>query len=232
MVKHKIFAEQLMVPLDQIWASLLDLLHNGDIEANLKISIIRVTEGFLAGASIGLVLGTVMGLSATAEAFIAPFFNAVRQVPLFAWIPMLMLAVGVGEPFKVVFISLGALYPVTMNTFQGIRHVPREYLEVGSVFEYGRVALLRKIILPAALPSILTGIRLGLSMSWMSVVGAEFIASSEGVGYMIVFARQLFQTDVVMVGIVIIGLVGLAMDLVVRLAQNRLLRWRKTGDAQ
>jgi len=227
--KRKLFAEQLMVPLPVTWATFVDLLHSGELAINLKISLIRVLEGFAIGGSAGFILGAAMGLSKTVESYVSPFFNAIRQVPLFAWVPLLMLAVGVDEQFKIVFISVGAFYPMVINTFQGIKGVPKEFSEVASVFEYKGLTLFRKVILPGAMPSILTGIRLALSMSWMSVVGAEFIASSEGIGYMMVFARQLMQIDVVMVGVVMIGAIGLLMDVSVRTLERYLLRWRKVN---
>jgi sulfonate transport system permease protein len=224
----KLFPPQLLVPPEQVIFTFLDLLKKGDLIVHLKISLIRVIAGFTTGTLAGFILGTAMGLSKNVERYIAPSFHSIRQVPLFAWMPLLMLWLGIGEVFKVVFIAIGSFYPMTLNTFEGIRGVPKEYVEVAKVFEYSRFKLLRKVIFPAALPNILTGIRIGIGMSWMFVVGAEIIASSEGIGYLMNWGRQLFQFDIVMVGFFVIGIIGLIMNNAVRPVETYFLRWQKT----
>ncbi len=224
----ELFPRQLLVPPEQVIFTFLDLLKKGDLIVHLKISLIRVIAGFTTGTLAGFILGTTMGLSKNVERYVAPSFHCVRQIPVLGWIPLLMLWLGVGEIFKIVFIAIGAFYPMTLNTFEGIRGVPREYIEVARVFEYSKLKLLQKVILPVALPNILTGIRIGLGMSWMFVVGAELIAASEGIGYLMSWGRQLFQLDIVMMGVVIIGIIGLIMHHIVRLIEFYFLGWRRT----
>lgn len=220
---------QLLPAPKQVLVTLLSLAESGELLGHLKISLFRVTAGFVAGSLAGLVLGTSMGLSRSVESHVGPLFHTVRQVPLLGWIPLLILWLGMGETFKVFFIAIGAFYSLTLNTFQGIKGVPPEYLEVARVFEYNRLQLLRTVVFPAALPSILTGIRIGLSLSWFLLVGAEFTGASEGIGYSILWARQLFQTDVVIAGVIVIGVIGFLMDRIVSLIEGYLLRWRRTA---
>jgi sulfonate transport system permease protein len=228
----KLFPSQLLVPPKQVIFTFVDLLKRGDLLVHLKISLIRVIGGFLLGVSSGFILGIAMGLSKNVERYVGPLFNSIRQIPLLGWMPLLMLWLGVGEAFKVVFIAIGAFYPMVLNTFEGIKNVPREYVEVARVFEYSKLRLLQKVILPAALPSVFTGIRLGLSMSWMLVVGAELVAASEGIGYLMTWGRQLFQFDIVLLGVVIIGTVGLIMNHIVAGFEVYFLRWRKTFNTE
>lgn len=225
----ELFPIQLLVSPKQVIFSFMDLLKQGDLIVHLKISLLRVIGGFLLGILTGFILGIAMGLSKRVEEYAGPLFNSIRQIPLLGWMPLLMLWLGVGESFKITFIAMGAFYPMALNTFEGIKNVPREYVEVARVFEYDKLRLLQKVILPAALPSIFTGIRLSLSMSWMSVVGAELVAASEGIGYLMTWSRQLFQFDIVMIGVIIIGVVGLIMDQVMGWFEVYFLRWRKTS---
>jgi sulfonate transport system permease protein len=214
---------------ERVIYSFILLLKSGDLIFNVRVSLIRVVEGFFLGSSIGFVLGTLMGLSRTAEKLLGHLFHAVRQVPLLGWIPLIILWCGIGEISKIVFIAFGSFYPAVLNTFEGIRGVSKQYVEVAKVFEYDKANLLRKVILPAALPSILTGLRLGLSISWMLVVGAEiFFVTAGGVGAMMWEARERFQMDIAIVGIIVIGMIGLMMNESVKLLEARFLRWRKT----
>lgn len=222
---------QLLAPPRQVVATFLDLVKSGELQGHLKISILRVLVGFVLGSSAGFLVGAILGLSKRAEKYGGPFFRVLLQIPILGWMPFLLLILGFGELFKIVFISLGAFYPMTLNTFEGIKGVSNEYREVGRVFEFGRIKLLRKIILPAAVPSIFTGIRLGLGTAWMLIVGAELVAATEGVGYMMTMGRQLFQMDVVMVGVVIVGVTGYLMNHILKVAEQRLLHWRNTMHA-
>jgi sulfonate transport system permease protein len=224
----ELFPRQLLVPPKQVLFTFADLLGEGNLISHLKISFMRMIAGFVFGTAIGLILGTAMGLSKSIERYVGPLLTSVRQVPLLGWMPLLMLWLGIGEVFKIVFISIGAFYPMVLNTFEGIKGVPKEYVEVARVFEYNKTKLLRRVIFPAALPSILTGIRIALSMSWLLLVGAELVAASEGVGHIMTQGRRFFQTDVVMVGVIIIGIIGIIMNHAVVRIEKYFLRWRKT----
>jgi len=203
---------------------------NGVIALDIKASLLLVAKGFGLGCTIGLLLGGAMGLSRLVEKLVGPTFHAVRQVPLLGWIPLIVMWFGVGNMSKVLFISIGAMYPIVLNTFEGIRSVPETYKELASVFEYGKLRTLWRVILPSALPSIITGIRIGVGTTWMLLVAAEILTvTSSGLGTLISESREQFRMDIALVGVVIIGVMGWIMNQSVGLFERRLLRWRKTG---
>ncbi|NTW84274.1 MAG: ABC transporter permease [Chlorobiaceae bacterium] len=220
----QLFPPQIVVPPHLVFATLIDLMHTGELQSNMWISMTRVFWGFTVGVSIGFILGVLMALSPRLERLLSPFLSGLNQVPLFGWIPLMILWFGIGEVFKVVFISLGAFFPMLVNTFEGINGVPKSYIEVARAFEFTSGKLLAKVLLPGAVPSIFTGIKLALGMSWMLVIGAELVAAGEGVGYMIVWGRQLFQMDLVFVGILVVGSIGYIMFLAVNTLERFLVR--------
>jgi sulfonate transport system permease protein len=167
-----------------------------------------------------------MGLSHTVEDYAKPLFTAFAQVPTLGWIPFLMLLVGIGEPLKMLVIAKAAFVPVTLNTHGGIRAVPAQFREVGALYRFTRWQTLRKIVLPAAVPPIFTGFRYGLTHAWNALVAVELLASAEGLGYLLVWGRQMFWLDTMMAAMVIIGLVGFALDRIMAWAEARLQRWR------
>ena len=227
--RKELFSSLLLVPPQIVTQTFKDLLTSGELANHLLVSFARVFAGFLLGSLGGVLLGVALGLSKRVEEYIGPTFHTVRQVPLYAWFPMLVLWFGIGEKSKVLFIAVAPFYIMALYTLEGIRGVPRQYLEVGKVFEYGRIGLLRKFVLPSALPSIATGLRISLSFAWMAVVGAEILAASVGIGYMMNWGRQIFQNDIVFVGIITVGIFGFIMDYLAGLVEAYFLRWRITG---
>lgn len=199
---------------------------SGELLANFTISLGRVAVGFGLGALGGVVLGITMGLSRTVEDYLHPAFRAVSQVPVLGWLPLAMMVLGIGEPLKVMIIAHASLVPVAINTLKGIRGVPRAYVDVGRAYKFTHAQLLRKVILPGAVPHVFVGIRYGLTQAWLSLVTVELLASSEGLGFMIVWGRQLFQLDLVLSAILVVGLVGLFFDKALALLESRLLRWQ------
>jgi sulfonate transport system permease protein len=217
---------QVLPAPSEVAGALRDLATNGDLLHNTAISLLRVVEGFAAGAVLGLLLGIAMGLSRTVEDIVKPLFTAFAQVPTLGWIPLLMLLVGIGEPLKVLVIAKAALVPVTLNTYAGIRAVPALYREVGTVFRFSPWQVLHKIVLPAAVPPIFAGLRYGLTHAWNALVAVELLASAEGLGYLLVWGRQMFWLDTMMGAMLVIGVVGFALDRMMGLLEARLLRWR------
>jgi sulfonate transport system permease protein len=215
---------------EKVYLTFLKLLSEGKIYENLGLSLLKVAKGFLIGIVAGLFLGTIMGISKTAEKLLNPLFNAVRQVPVLGWIPILILLFGLTELAKVIFIAMGAFYPMTLNTFDGCRQLKKEYLEVAKVFEYGRLRLFWRFILPSAMPSILAGIRVSMSEAWLLVIGAEiFFRARGGIGDMLWEAKEKLRMDVVFITILIIGLIGFVLNQVLSLLESRLLRWRDSN---
>lgn len=206
--------------------TLAELAASGELWLNVQASLARVFLGFAVGSLLGLLLGWAMGMSRTLEAYVLPTFNALVQIPVLGWLPFVLLLVGIGEPLKIILIAKAALVPVTLNTLQGFRQVPRAYREVARVYGYTRRQEVFEIILPLATPTLFTGLRLGFTKAWLSLVVVELVASSEGLGYLIVYGRQLFQLDLVMAAVVVVGAIGYAIDKLLDLAEHRLVRQR------
>src|SRR6185369_151997 len=152
------------------WQALLEMWRTGDLVRHASISLLRVAYGFSAGAGISLALGIAMGLSRRVEDYVRPLFTAFAQVPTLGWIPFLMLLVGIGEGLKILVIAKAAFVPITLNTLAGIRAVPSHYTEVGAVFRFSRWQMLSRVVLPAAVPPIFTGLRYGLTHAWNALV--------------------------------------------------------------
>ncbi len=217
---------QILPAPSEVGSALWDLAGTGELASNTGISLLRVVEGFAAGSALGLLLGVAMGLSRTTEDYVKPLFTAFAQVPTLGWIPFLMLLVGIGEPLKILVIAKAAFVPVALNTLAGIRAVPPIYAEVGALFRFSRWQLLHKVVLPAAVPPIFTGLRYGLTHAWNALVAVELLASAEGLGYLLVWGRQMFWLDTMMGAMIIIGIVGFALDRIMAAAEQRLQRWR------
>jgi sulfonate transport system permease protein len=207
--------------------SFKEQLHGGDLLPQLVASLERDLSGFAIGALAGLSLGSVMGLSRLADRLVGPTFHAAKQVAVFAWIPLISVWFGIGEPAKVVFIALSAFYPVVVNTFEGIRSVGREHIEVARVFRFSRLQVLRKVVLPGALPSIFAGLHLGLVYSWLGTLGAEYLlAPGLGIGNLMIDGREQFQMAKVLLGVIIAGGVGYGLNALAAKLESNLLRWR------
>lgn len=220
-------AEQILPAPTFVYETARDMIVSGDILYHTAVSLRRVVFGFAIGAVFGLSLGIAMGLSERVEDYIKPLFLAFAQIPTLGWIPLLMLLVGIDETLKIIVIAKGAFVPMALNTFTGIRNVPSRYLEVGHALRFSRWQKLRLIILPGAVPSIFTGIRYGLTHSWTSLVGVELLASSEGLGYLLVWGRQMFWLDMVIVAMIAIGLIGFVMDKGLNNTETLIQRWKK-----
>lgn len=220
---------QILPPPGMVAATFIDLVRTGELPDNLLISLWRVLGGFLAGGLAGIALGVAMGLSPTARDYLYPTFRLVAQVPSLGWLPLLMMLVGIGEALKIILISKAAFVPIALNTCKGLQGVSNRFIEVARVYRFTRWQLLTKVVFPAALPQIWNGIRYGLTHAWLALVAVELLASSEGLGFMIVYGRQLYQLDVVLAAVVVVGAIGFALDKILALIEQRLLRWRRDG---
>jgi sulfonate transport system permease protein len=203
---------QVLPPPQFVLETLRDLATSGDLWLHVSASLQRVLVGFAIGALLGLALGAAMGLSRTVEAYLLPSFNAIVQIPVLGWLPFVLLLVGIGEPLKYILIAKAALVPVALNTLQGFRQTPTSLREVGRAYGFSPRQQVLEIVLPHALPTLFTGLRLGFTKAWLSLVVVELVASSEGLGYLIVYGRQLFQLDLVMAAVIVVGAIGYAID--------------------
>ncbi len=220
---------QILPAPDLVVAAIVESVENGDLLFHTRTSLLRVVEGFGLGAALGLLLGVAMGLSQRARWIIEPTFTALAQVPPLGWIPLLMLLVGIDEALKVLIIAKAALIPVALNTHKGIRNVPAAYREVGTALTFGPWLTLTRIVLPASVPTVFTGVRYGLTNAWLALVAVELLASSEGLGYLMVWGRQLFQLDLVILAMIVVGLIGFVLDWGLGRVEQRLQRWELAG---
>ena len=200
--------------------------NNGSLLSATSISLRRVAEGFAAGAVAGLLIGAAVGLSPAFRRLVQPLFLALSQVPVLGWVPILILLVGLDETLKIIIIGWAACLPVVLGTAQGIRDVPPGYLELGRALSFSRWSQLRTIVLPSAVPSVFTGLREGLANSWQTLVVVELLASYEGLGYLMAYGRQLFQLELVLVAMIVVGAVGLVLHLLLAGIEAHLQRWR------
>lgn len=216
----------LLLPAPElVWVALKDLYQTGELWSNLSVSLSRIGYGFSAGIVLALVLGLTMGLSRRAEAYIWPTFKAINLVPVIGWIPLLILLVGIDEALKIILIAKAALVPMTINVFKGMRNIPQQLTEVAEVYQLSTWSRFKNVVLPGAFISFIGGLRLSLASSWGALVAVELLASSEGIGYVMVYGRQIFQLDVVMATVVVIGLVGFCFDVIIRLIQKQFRGW-------
>lgn len=195
-----------------VLTTLGELLRGGDIASALAISLWRIALGFAIGASGGLLLGILIGVSKTLDDYLGPTVKALAQIPSLGWLPILILVFGLDETLKLVIIAKASFVPTVFATSQAIRNVPTQYLEAGRVLRLRRRTYLTKLLIPATLPTMFGGLRIALSSAWIALIVVEMLAATEGVGYMMVWGRTLFQIDIVIVGMLVIGLLGFAMD--------------------
>ncbi|WP_141604328.1 ABC transporter permease [Terrilactibacillus laevilacticus] len=205
-----------------------ELIASGVLFTHLKVSLIRAIFGFIIGGGLGLALGALVGLSSRSEKLLDPSLQMLRTIPHLAISPLFILWFGIGEESKVLLIALGAFFPLYVNTFLGIRRVDAKLFAVSRVLEFSKFKQLKLLIIPAALPNILLGLRLSLGAAWLSLVVAELMGSTEGIGYMMLDARQFSNTDVVFVGIIIFAIVGKLTDSLVKLIEKHNLKWQDT----
>lgn len=198
--------------------------------SHVLASSARVAGGFALGSLLALVLGVAVGLSRRVAAWLDPSVQALRAIPSLAWVPLLLLWLGIDETPKLVLIAIGAFFPVYMGVASGFRGVDRKLVEVGRLFGFTPLALVRRVLLPAALPTVLTGLRNGLGLAWMFMVAAELIAASSGLGYLLTDGRETGRADIVLAAILLLALLGQLSDSAMRALERRLLVWRDAFD--
>ena len=217
----------LLVPVSKVWATAVEQVRSGALFVALSASLWRDVAGFALGASAGLLFGTALGLSRLFEQLVGPTFHTIKQISLFAWIPLISVWFGLGDTAKVVFLSLAAFFPVVLNTFEGIRAVPADLLEVANVLKYSRRQVLLRVVLPSASPSIFAGIHLALIYAWLATLGAEYmLVSGKGIGNTLIDGRENFWMDLVIFGVIVVGLVGFTLNWIASRIESRLLAWR------
>jgi sulfonate transport system permease protein len=203
-----------------------ELLVTGELLQHIGISVARAASGFLLGGSIAFLLGIWTGFSRKSEDFIDPSVQWFRMIPNLAIAPLIILWFGFSETSKIVIIAVGSFFPIYINTFLGIRSVDNKLFEVSKVLQFSRFQQIIKLILPSSLPNVLLGVRLSLAISWLSLVVAELIGASAGVGHMILYASQSARTDLVFVGVIIFAIIGKLIDSFVKYLDHKWIKWR------
>ncbi|WES87625.1 ABC transporter permease [Dickeya fangzhongdai] len=215
---------QILPAPSRVAATAVALLQ-GDLLSQLLISLHRLVSGLAAGVLAGTLLGALMGASVRAERLLYPTVYALAQIPTLGWIPLFMVLFGIDDGLKLAVLIKAVIVPVTLHSQRGVRDVPPHLLDVARTLRLPRLTRLTRLILPAALPVWFTGLRLALSQAWVSLIVVELLASSQGIGYLMVWGRQLFQLDIVLVCIAVIGLTGLLMEWGINQLDKRLIAW-------
>ncbi|MEV0524134.1 ABC transporter permease [Streptomyces sp. NPDC050439] len=205
-----------------------DLIAEGRLQSNLATSAQRAALGLLFGTAAGLALAITAGLSRIGEGIIDGPVQIKRAIPSLALIPLLILWFGIGESMKVITIALGVFVPVYIHTHNGLRTIDGRYAELAETVGLSRTGFVRHVVLPGALPGFLLGMRFAVTAAWLSLVVVEQVNATSGIGYMMELARTYGQTDIIIVGLVVYGLLGLVSDALVRLVERKALSWRRT----
>jgi sulfonate transport system permease protein len=198
---------------------------SGELFEHMGISFARALAGLLVGGVIGFALGLANGLSQASARLLDSSLQMIRNVPHLALIPLVILWFGIDESAKLFLVALGVFFPIYQNTYHGVRTVDPGLIEMGRVYGLGRRELCWQVILPGALPSILVGLRYALGFMWLTLIVAETISASSGIGYLTMNAREFPQTDVVVLGILIYALLGKLADMATLAIERRCLAW-------
>ncbi len=221
-----LFSPSQLPPPGDVVAAFTELLRHGGLWIHLQASLSRVAFGYLSGAAAALVLGSLVGLSPLVRRLLVPTVAAFRTVPSLAWVPLLLLWFGIDETPKVLLVAIGAFFPIYTTTASALAHVDPQLLEVGRAYGRHGASLLSTVMLPAAAPELLNGLRLGLVNAWLFLVAAELIASSKGLGFLLVDSQNTGRTDVMLVAIVLLAGLGKLSDVALGALEQRIVRRR------
>ncbi len=226
-VRFGLLDTRLWASPEAVVATARDQLGDGSLLTTLGASLRRDVLGLLGGSLIGLILGGALGTVKPIDELLSPLLNGLKHIALFTWIPLMSIWLGNGETAKVTFIALAVFLPVMLNTCEGVRSVDPRFLEVARILKLSRLQTLRKVVLPAAAPSIATGLHLAMIYGWLATIGAEYLfAVAPGIGSSIMEGREQFRMDLVLLGIAIIGGVGFLLNAAARRLQAHVLRWQ------
>lgn len=213
-------------PLDVVNAG-ITLAASGELYHHFSASLERAVLGLLIGGSIGFFLGFITGLSKIAQNLLDSTIQMIRNIPLLALVPLVILWFGIGEVSKIFLVAMAVFFPIYLNTFHGLRSVDKDLIEMGKVYGLSRYGLFKEVILPGAMPSILVGLRMSLGYMWLFLVVAETIAANVGIGYMTMNAREFLQTDIMVLGILLYAFLGKSSDVLAGFLERYTLKWHK-----
>jgi sulfonate transport system permease protein len=208
----------------QVLAAAIELIERGELAGYVLVSTQRVLVGFAIGASAGLAIGALVGLSRTWDGILGPTLGAIRAVPSLAWVPLLILWLKIGEPSKITLIAIGAFFPVATTVSGALRHVDRQLVEAGRAFGLQGTRLFTTIQLPAVVPSVISGLRLALAQAWLFLVAAELIASSTGLGFLLVDSQNNGRVDRILLAIILLAVLGKTTDAILGIFERWAIR--------
>jgi sulfonate transport system permease protein len=221
-----VFPTHLLPAPTTIMGKISEMAQDGTLWSHLGITLYRIFFGFIIGVLFAVVLGAIVGYIKRAEQILDPLFQAFRSIPSLAWVPLFILWMGIGEPSKITLIAVGVFFPVYLNIVSGIQGVDRKLIEVGQIYNFNTYQLIKRIILPASLPSFLVGIRSGLGLGWMFVVAAELMGASKGIGYLLVYGQNTYSPELIIASIVLFAILGKMTDSVLKGLEERALHWQ------
>jgi sulfonate transport system permease protein len=215
-------APQILPAPSRVIRTFVELAADGDLATAARISAWRLAIGLALGASLGFLFGILLGVSRRTEEWLGPSFRAIAAVPALGWIPVLILLIGIDESLKIIILTKACFVPMTIATRDAWQNVPRGYLELGQALGLSRRTRFTRIILPSMTPMVFSGLRLASGQAFVSLVTCEMLAATEGIGYLMVWGRTLFQMDMVIVGMIVVGSSGIALDQLLRLTERRI----------
>ncbi|QSA96119.1 aliphatic sulfonate ABC transporter permease SsuC [Methylococcus sp. EFPC2] len=216
---------QILPSPEEVITALFGLLRSGELAQHVAVSAARALSGFVVGGSLGFALGLCNGWMSWAERLLDTSLQMLRNIPHLALLPLLILWFGIGEETKILLVVLGVFFPVYVNTLMGLKTVDPQLVEMARSYGLSGYGLFRDVLFPGALPSILVGVRYALGIMWITLIVAETVASSSGIGYLAMNAREFMQTDVVVLSILIYALLGKLADWAAHGLERRLLAW-------
>lgn len=214
---------------EKVINNFLSQITSGQLLTDILSSLSCVFKRYIAGALLGLLFGILMGFSARINKFFAVIFDGIRQIPGLAWFPLIILWFGIGDMAKIVLVARGTFFPVLVNTIDGVRNTNPAYTDLVKLYKVKKVDVITKLYIPSALPFVFVGLRLGAGMAWMSVVAAEMMGSTSGLGFRIITSQQLMQSDLMLVDIIVIGILGWILDYALKKLTNLTDKWKVAG---
>jgi len=228
MVSHIIVKKLVLLPPpSKVFYSLYEMILSGEIFVHSLDSILRVLSGFIIAGSVAIPVGLIMGWNNLVEKLLDTSVNMLRPIPATAWIPASILLFGIGNKPALFLVFIGTVWPLLLNTISGVKSIDKIYIMAAQTMGVKGKALFKKVVLPAALPEIFTGIRIGMGVAWTCVIVAELLAVRSGLGYLIMESRLLVRPDKVFAGMIMIAIIGLGLDYFTRVLMNVFLHWRK-----
>ena len=213
----------------QVASAAWQLWQSGQLQSAVGVSVLRAATGLLFGVSVGLALGVITGFSRLGEELLDSPLQLLRALPFLSLVPLFMVWFGIGEEARVILIAVATSFPMYVSTAGGVRAVDPKLVEAMRTFGLSRWALVREVVLPAAMPSLLSGLRLSMTLSVIALIAAEEINTTNGIGFLMAQAQTYSRTDILTVCVLLYGLLGLCVDLIVRGAERLLMPWRPAG---